>query len=71
MLRHGIPEGVITNGGYIDGFLYFAEVSNNVPQVNLVARLVDARTHKEFGRIEIPFVVRNQVSWRRWAGGCR
>jgi len=58
MLRRGIPEGVIANGGHIDGFLYFAEVSDNVPRVNLIARLVDARTHREFGQIEIPFVVR-------------
>lgn len=58
MLRRGIPEGVIANGGHITGFLYFSRVGSHVSQVELVARLVDAKTQKRFGRIEIPFVVR-------------
>ena len=59
MLRKAIPEGVIKPGGNIAGFLYFQKVED-VSQVNLKAKLVDARTGKQFGTIVIPFVVKKQ-----------
>ncbi len=62
MLRKAIPEGVVGNGGSISGFLYFQKVKadkDNQP-VTFDAKLVDARTNQEFGRISIPFTETQQ-----------
>jgi hypothetical protein len=58
MMRAAMPEGVVQNGGRVAGFLYLQRLKKDVPRVTFVARLVDARNGQEFGRIDIPFVVR-------------
>lgn len=59
MLRKGIPEGVVDKGGYISGFLYFQKPSKNASQpLEFTARLIDAKTGRQFGTLEIPFDIR-------------
>lgn len=57
MLRRAMPEGVVQEGGRLNGFLYLQRLKEDVPRVTFVATLVDARTGQAFGRIEIPFAV--------------
>ncbi len=58
MVRKAIPEGVLNSGGRVEGFLYFPQVPEGAGQATLSADLVDARTGHQFGRIDIPFVVK-------------
>jgi hypothetical protein len=60
MLRKAIPEGVVQNGGFISGFIYFQKPKdeNKNSQLEFVARLIDAQTGQQFGTIRIPFVVK-------------
>lgn len=58
MLDQALPEGVLEPGGTIAGFLYFQGVSERERLITLEARLVDARTGEEFGKLNIPFEVR-------------
>jgi hypothetical protein len=58
MLRQALPEGTLTDGGTISGFLYFQGVGDRERQVTLQARLVDAKTGEPFGQVVIPFQVR-------------
>lgn len=56
MLRRGLPEGVISNGGKIGGFVYFPKFKGGASRLLLHDELVDANTRQPFGVVEIPFV---------------
>ncbi len=58
MVRRAIPEGVLNNGGRVEGFLYFPQVPQGTDRANLSVTLVDARTGERFGSTTIPFEVK-------------
>lgn len=55
MIQKALPEGVLSPGGRITGFLYFEPLAD-VRHINLVAALVDPTADERFGEIDIPFV---------------
>lgn len=55
MLRHAIPEGVINPGGHVAGYLYFQKLPKSASNVQFTMRLEGARSHRQFGTIQIPF----------------
>jgi hypothetical protein len=55
MLRKAIPEGVLNPGGSVAGYLFFQRVPESTPSVQLQASLMDARSHRKFGTIRMPF----------------
>ncbi|HTU32902.1 MAG TPA: hypothetical protein VMF66_03775 [Candidatus Acidoferrum sp.] len=63
MLSKGLPEGVISPGGYVDGFLYFRKVNPHLTNVEFSAKLQNATTGKQFGEITIPFQVAEKTSY--------
>jgi hypothetical protein len=58
MLAQTIPEGVLEDDGRVAGFLYFSEVRAETDRVNFIMELVDASTGENFGRILVPFLVK-------------
>ncbi|MCY0995186.1 hypothetical protein OV203_49120 [Nannocystis sp. ILAH1] len=56
MVEKALPEGVLSPGGRITGYLYFEHVED-ARRIEFVARLVDGGTGEEFGAVEVPFVV--------------
>lgn len=63
MLSEGLPEGVISPGGFVDGFLYFRKVDPKLTNVDFEAKLQDAKTGQPFGEIEIPFQVEERTTY--------
>jgi len=57
MMRLGLTEGVIENGGQVDGWLYFGKINKEKRPLTFRADLVNAQTGTEFGEISIPFVL--------------
>jgi hypothetical protein len=57
MIANGIPEGVLSSGGHLNGFLYFPKVPKSVKNVTLEVPLVDANTRATFATIKMPFAV--------------
>jgi hypothetical protein len=57
MLTKALPEGVLQNGGNIQGFLYFQKLPDNVSRATFHADLFDAETEQTMATMEIPFVV--------------
>ncbi|MCY1063226.1 hypothetical protein OV090_00525 [Nannocystis sp. RBIL2] len=55
LLQRALPEGVLSPGGRITGFLYFEELED-VRHINLMFELVDPNTGERFGGLDIPFV---------------
>lgn len=58
MVSKAVPEGVLENGGSIQGFLYFQKIPKGVSGAILSYDLVDANTGKRFGTVHIPFTAR-------------
>lgn len=58
MWQNGLPEGVLDNGGNLDGWLYFEKVDDDTRHLLLRADLVNAETGRKFGELRIPFVVK-------------
>ncbi len=58
MLRLALPEGVLNSGGYLEGWLYFERVPENIYRVIFRADLINAKTGQTFGEIRIPFLVK-------------
>ncbi len=54
MLQEVIPEGVLREGGLLVGFFYFEKVPQEVGVARLRVELVDARTARTFGEINLP-----------------
>ena len=57
MLAHVIPEGVVSPGGKVDGFLFFEKVDDDHSRVRFRADMVAAATGDVLGEVSIPFVV--------------
>jgi hypothetical protein len=55
MLNKAIPEGVLQSGGRVEGYLYFQKVPDNAKSLEFDANLMDAKTHKQFATLRIPF----------------
>lgn len=58
MVRHALPEGVISQGGKIEGFLYFEPLPRGTQHAVLHVDLVEAESGRPFGDVELPFDVR-------------
>lgn len=58
MLVQALPEGVVNDGGYVEGWVYFQRVPTDISTVTLRADVVNPRTNDEIGEIEIPYDVR-------------
>ena len=59
MRERALPDGVVNNGGRIEGFIYFEKITAKTPLVNLNANLVEVKNEEPFGIITIPFLVKN------------
>lgn len=57
MLAQAMPEGVVRPGGWIEGWVYFENVPDDVQMVTLRADIVDAMSGNEIGEIRIPYEV--------------
>jgi hypothetical protein len=57
MLRLALPEGVLSSGGQLEGWIYFERIPKNFSQVTFRADLINAKTGRIFGEIRIPFTV--------------
>lgn len=57
MVQKALPEGVLDPGGVVTGYLYFQNVDRDAGLVEFRGELVDARSGRQFGLIEIPFEV--------------
>lgn len=54
MLARAIPEGVIRDGGFLSGFLYFEKVPSRLERVDFTAQLVDASTQQPLAELRVP-----------------
>jgi hypothetical protein len=50
------PQGTLHDGGQVTAQLFFPVPAQNLPQLELVANLVDDATGERFGTIRIPFL---------------
>ncbi|MFW6040090.1 MAG: hypothetical protein ACOC9N_03335, partial [Gemmatimonadota bacterium] len=57
MIQKALPEGVLMPGSRITGFLYFENVDDDLPRVDMRMELVDASTGERYGVATIPFTV--------------
>jgi hypothetical protein len=60
MIEQALPEGVLGPGESISGFLYFAELDDDIPGVRFTLDLIDASRRGRFGRVAIPLVARER-----------
>jgi hypothetical protein len=58
MIAEAIPEGVLQDGGRVEGFVYFQGVARREKRVELQVSLVDAEDEKPFGELHVPLVVK-------------
>ena len=56
MVAKALPEGVLSHGGRVSGFVYFQDVPESMDRVNFQLELVDAETGMSFGTVRIPFL---------------
>lgn len=57
MIQKALPEGVLSPGGRITGFLYFENPDGDTPRVNFTFEMVDAESERTVGVVAIPFIV--------------
>lgn len=64
MLRKVVPEGVLDEGGEIEGFLYFEKLVQlrDDQRVNFHVDLVDAINGQRFASLHIPFIVNDPTA---------
>lgn len=55
MLVQAIPEGVLKEGGIVDGFIYFPVLPDGAQQVDFTYRMVDAVSGEPVGNVVIAF----------------
>jgi hypothetical protein len=58
MIAEALPEGVLQDGGRVEGFLYFRGVLGREARVTLRFELTDAANDQPFGAVNVPLVVR-------------
>lgn len=54
MVNQALPEGLLRDGGRIEGYVFFARPLQPDPEATFVARLLDARSGRPIGKISIP-----------------
>lgn len=59
MIAEALPEGVVQDGGRVEGFLYFRGVTPRESRVMLRFELVDANDETPLGTVRVPLVVRS------------
>lgn len=52
-----LPEGILTKGGTLSGFVYFEKVDPDLETVTFKTNLINAETNQVFGTVELPFWV--------------
>ena len=57
MLRMGLPEGVLADGGEISGFLYFEDATKRESRLTFRADIDDGQHGGQLAEIKIPFRV--------------
>ena len=57
MLRMGLPEGVLADGGEISGFLYFEDANKHESRMTFRADIDDGQHGGQLAEIKIPFRV--------------
>jgi hypothetical protein len=57
MVMKALPEGVLSPGGSVGGFVYFEHVGENTDRLAFHADLVNAATGAQFAVVTIPFTV--------------
>jgi len=57
MLIKVLPDGVVEQGGYVSGFLYFEKIDRNEEELLFTADLIDALKGRLLGTITIPLQV--------------
>lgn len=57
MLERALPEGVLSAGGRLEGYLYFEQLPGDLSRVTFRADLSDAQNNNFFGEIRIPLVM--------------
>lgn len=62
MLRFGLPEGVLDEGGVLAGFLYFEKIDSELspPKVTFRADAVDIVSGEMVATLEVPFVIESK-----------
>jgi len=58
MRAEAIPEGVLAPNGRLSGFLYFQKIGKHAGTVTLTFDLVNAKTGKSIGKVDLPFVAK-------------
>ncbi|MBN1603048.1 MAG: hypothetical protein JW915_15670 [Chitinispirillaceae bacterium] len=59
LIKSEIPEGVLLDGGFLSGFIYFETLSKKEKKVSLHFRICEARRGKVLETISIPFAVKD------------
>lgn len=59
MIERALPEGVVSPGGRVSGFVYFEDVPDDVERVTFRAEVVNASTGERMGVVSIPFVAKD------------
>lgn len=59
MVAKALPEGVLSHGGRVSGFVYFQDVPESVERVAFQLELIDAQTGESFGTMSIPLLTKS------------
>jgi len=59
MISKALPEGVLEDGGKVQGFVYFQKLPKDATGATLIYDLVDADTGQTFGTLHIPFTAKH------------
>jgi hypothetical protein len=58
MVQRALPEGVLSPGGTVSGFVYFESLDRDARTLTLSVDIVDATTNASLGTARIPFVTK-------------
>jgi hypothetical protein len=58
MVQRALPEGVLSPGGTVSGFVYFESLDRDARTLTLAVEIVDAETNASLGTARIPFATR-------------
>lgn len=57
MLLRVLPEGTLSDGGFLAGYIYFEKTDPRFRRVTLVSTLVDDRNGTTFDRVDLPLAI--------------
>jgi hypothetical protein len=58
MIQRALPEGVLSAGGRVSGFVYFQKLDRDAGRLTLAIDVVNAQSGSVLGTAQIPFVAR-------------